>query len=97
MVSELMVVEYVARIFQTEEMVDRLTAALRTGSESGISFQISTSTHSLNWLDFFTASITAITYWQSSKVAADATASLTQPLRSSTRENASLNADTYNG
>lgn len=80
---------------QTAAMVDRRTAALRIGSGSGSSVHMWTSIHSRERLDFFTASTTAMTYWPSSKVAAEATASFTHPLLSSTRENASLNAETW--
>ncbi len=75
-------------------MVDLRTAALSTGLGSGSSVSVTTSVHSRNLLDLLTASMTAITYWPSSNVAAEETASLTHPLRSSTRENASLSAET---
>ena len=79
----------------TAAIVDLRTAALKTGLGSGSSCMIVTSDHSRILLDLFTASMTAMTYCPSSKVAAEETASLIHPLRSSTREKASLRADTY--
>uniref|UniRef100_A0A224Y2D4 Uncharacterized protein n=1 Tax=Panstrongylus lignarius TaxID=156445 RepID=A0A224Y2D4_9HEMI len=69
-----------------------LTAALNIGFGSGSSVIIHTFIHSLFVFDFRKAFITACTYSPSSKVAASATGSFTQPRLSSTGRKASLRA-----